>query len=129
MVRATRSKAAAPAFNLSFNEIVGYTPGQGRGDAQKGMYENAAGDVLVVFSKNPQFVKCETRKNGKRTNKTGFTRTGMAMVSTKTGSLRLVTCDEKPDGEKKWKKYEGSITLAGNPHVVNAPGGDEDDDE
>lgn len=107
---------------LSFNEIIGYVPGQGRGDAKKGMYEHVrTGNVLVVYSVNPQFVQIEARKNGRKTNKTGFTRTGMLMIDKKTGAARIVTCDDKPDGDKNWRPFPGSITLEGNPHVVPNP--------
>ena len=119
--------------NLSFNEIIGYVPGQGRGDAKKGMYKHVrTGNILVVYSVNPQFVEIETRKNGKKTNRTGFTRTGMLVVEKATGKLRLVTADRNPDGRKDWVEYTGSVTFAGNPHVVpDAPAAasDEYDDE
>lgn len=105
-------------FSLSFNEIIGYTPGSGRGDAKKGMYENAKGDVLVVYSVNPAIFDIPARANRKRTNRTGKTRIGMAIVDKSTGGLRLVSCDDRPDGEKKWRPFNGNITLAGNPHVV-----------
>lgn len=116
---------------LSFNEIIGYVPGQGRGDAKKGMYEQIrTGNVLVVYSVNPCFVDIEPRKNGKKTNKTGQTRIGMSMIDKKTGAMRLVTCDDKPDGEKLWRPFNGSITLQGNPHVVpQAPAAAEDEYE
>lgn len=100
---------------LSFNEIIGFTPGSGRGDAQKGTYENIEnGNVLVVYSVNPQLVDIQPRKNGKRTNRTGKTRTGMFMVGKATGVPRLVTCDDKPDGEKKWRPFNGTITIVGS---------------
>lgn len=120
-VRATRNVARNDGFNLSFNDLIAHAPGQpGRGDALKGMYENRNGNVLVIYSKNPQLVEIEARRNRKRTNRTGLTRTGMFMIG-KNGEARLVTCNRDEDGAKNWKKYEGSITLAGNPHVVDAP--------
>ena len=123
MVRATVGAAKVEEFPLSFNDIIAHTPGQaGRGDATKGMFEHRNGDILVVLSKNPQFVECEARRNGKRTTKTGFTRTGMFIVDKdKDGAARLVAADKTPDGKKDWKPYTGSITLEGNPHRVANP--------
>ncbi len=116
-VRATVSGAKAE-YPLSFNEIIGYVPGSGRGDAKKGHYQHKNGNILVVYSKNCQLVEIEPRRNGKRTNRTGLTRTGMFMVGKK-GEVRLVTCDRNPDGEKDWKVFDGSLTIAGNPHIVS----------
>ncbi len=133
-VKATFGGAANTEYPLSFNDIIGHTPGRpGRDDAKKGMYQHKGGNVLVVYSVNPQFVEIEPRKNGKRTNRTGLTRTGMCIIDKK-GKVRLVTANRDPDGAKEWKEYTGSITLAGNPHVVDPPEagtadeGDEDDD-
>lgn len=134
-VRATVVGAQDQSYPLSFDDILGRVPGRGRGDAKKGMYQNRAGSILVVHSVNPQFVTIERRQNGKRTNRTGFTRTGMFIVGAN-GKARLVTCTDAPDGQKNWRKFEGSITLAGNPHVVPNPsvdgaasaGGDFDDE-
>ena len=120
-VKATIGGAAVVEYPLSFNDIIAHVPGkEGRGDATKGMFQHKSGKVLIVYSVNPQFVEIEPRRNGRKTNRTGFTRTGMAIVDTK-GAMRLVTADKKPDGEKAWKVYTSSITLAGNPHVVDAP--------
>lgn len=120
--------------SLSFNEIIGFVPGQGRGDAKKGMYESVKnGDILVVYSVNPAIYDLPARKNRKKTNRTGKSRVGMAIVDKSTGALRLVTCDDQPDGEKKWRPFNGTISLSGNPHVVDpapVPAGDfEEDDE
>lgn len=135
-VRATVGGGQSEAFPLSFDDILGRVPGRGRGDAKKGMYQNRNGAILVVYSVNPQFVTIERRANGKRTNRTGFTRTGMFIVE-KSGKARLVTCTDAPDGNKNWKAFTESITLAGNPHVVPNPivgtaqaeGGFDDDEE
>lgn len=125
------------SYNLSFNDIINYVPGKGRGDAKKGMYQHRNGKVLVVFSVNPAFVDLETlprgkRANGKKTTRTEKTRIGMAMIGTD-GTMRPVTCDDNPDGDKNWREFTGSITLAGNPHVVDAPTAaeylDDEDDE
>lgn len=115
---------------LSFNEIIGYVPGQGRGDAKKGKYENVrTGNVLIVYSVNPAFIAIEPRKNGRKTNRTGFTRIGMCMIDKKTGDMRLVTCTDGPDGKKEWRPFNGTITI-GDGNAVPA-GGDQDyeDDE
>lgn len=127
-VRVQVGQAASVAYPLSFNEIIGFVAGRtpARQDAQPGMFQKENGDILVVFSKNPQLVSCEQRHNRKRTTKTGFTRTGMAMIDKSTGGLRLVTCDRGEDGKKQWRKYEGSITLQGNPHVVDSSEEDEE---
>jgi len=121
---------------LSFNEIIGYTPGQGRGDAKKNCYQNVNnGNILVVFGVNAQLVEYERRPSGKRTNRTGLTRAGMFVIEKKTGKLRPVTADRSPDGKKVWVPYSGSITIGGNPHVIQpgqnaqAAGSDEYDDE
>jgi len=132
-VRATVNGGATVTYPLSFNDIIGYKPGSGRGDALKGHYQNKSGNVLVVYSKNCQLVEIEPRQNRKKTNRTGLTRTGMFMVGKK-GEVRLVTCDRNPDGEKNWRKFEGSLTIAGNPHIipesqVSAGASEEDYDE
>lgn len=120
-VRATLSGAKAQDYPFSFNDIIAHTPGKkGRGDAKKGCYEHRNGKVLVVYSVNPQLVEIEKRANGKKTNRTGLTRTGMAIIG-KNGSLRMVTCNREADGAKDWREYKGSFTIAGNPHVVAGP--------
>lgn len=129
-----RIGAASDGFNLSFNEIISYTPGSRRGDAKKGMYENRKGDILVVFSKNPAFVNLRelpngTRANGKKTTRTECTRVGMLLIDKSTGQARPVVCNDKPDGAKNWKVYSGSITLEGNPHVVDADDEEAAEDE
>lgn len=135
-VRATIG-GGAQVGTLSFNDIIGHTPGRaGRTDAQKGMFQHIrTGNVLVVYSKNPQFVECAPRANGRRTTRTGFTRTGMFIISKRTGEARLVVANRDPDGAKEWVPFTGSITLQGNPHVVpdpvaagNAPTDDYDDE-
>lgn len=109
--RVTLSAPVRDDFNLSFNDIIAHTPGrEGRGDAKPGAYINRAGKVLVLLTVNPQLVPIEPRANGKKTNRTGLTRSGMFMVQ-KDGGMRQVTCDRSPDGEKKWKKYTGSLTI------------------
>lgn len=121
-VRAVIGGAAVQEFPLSFNDIIAHVPGQrGRGDAKKGMYEHKNGNILVVYTVNPQFVEIEARRNGKRTNKTGFTRTGMAIIEKASGKMRLVTADRDPDGKKEWREFKGDITLSGNPHRVDKP--------
>lgn len=120
-VRATVS-GGAKAYDLSFNDIIGLDGKGGRGDAKKGHYQHRNGNILVVYSKNPQLVTIEPRRrraNGTvpKTNRTGLTRTGMFMVG-KNGEVRLVTCDRNPDGEKNWRVFDGSLTIAGNPHIV-----------
>lgn len=112
-VRATLSAPTVrDDFSLSFNDIIGHTPGRtGRADAKPGKYVNRNGNVLVVYSKNPQLVDCEARANRKRTTKTGKTRTGMVMFDVKKGALRLVACDSGPDGVKNWKPYTGTINI------------------
>ncbi len=123
MVKATIGGGKAEGV-LRFNEIIGFTPGSGRGDAKKGMYENVQnGNVLVVYSVNPQLVDIQPRKNGKRTNRTGKTRTGMFMVGKTKGEARLVTCDDAPDGEKKWRPFNGAVTL-GTPTTGERDAGD-----
>jgi hypothetical protein len=120
-VRATVGVAAVDSFNLSFNEIIGHVPGrQGRDDARPGTYEDRNGKILIVFSKNPQLVEIEARRNGRKTNRTGLTRTGMAMIG-RDGAMRMVTCDRDPDGDKKWKVSNKTVTIGGNPHVVPNP--------
>lgn len=119
-VRATVGGGAG-GFNLSFNELIAHVSGQsGRGDAKKGMFQHRNGNILVIYSKNPQLVEIEARRNGRRTNRTGLTRTGMFLIGKK-GNARLVTCDRDADGAKDWKEFPGSITLAGNPHVIPTP--------
>lgn len=112
---------------ISFNDIIGHVPGRpGRDPAKKGMYQNVKnGNILVVFGTNPMFVEYEKLRNGKRGNRTGFTRAGMMLIEKATGAARPLTCDKNPDGAKNWRLYEGSIELAGNPHVVNRDDEDE----
>jgi hypothetical protein len=117
-VRATVGGQAG-GFDLSFNEIIGHVPGrEGRDDARPGTYEDRNGKLLVVYSKNPQLVEIEPRRNGRKTNRTGLTRTGMFMVG-RDGNVRLVTCDRQPDGEKNWRVSKKTITIGGNPHVIS----------
>lgn len=92
-------------YPLSFNDIKN----------KKGMYQHRNGKILIVYTNKSQFIRCDARQT-----RTGFTRTGMAMVDRKTGGLRLVVCDQTPDGDKNWKVFEDTVTLAGNPHVVPA---------
>lgn len=110
-IRGTRSTGAVvDSFNMSFNDITGYVPGKGRGDAKVGKYIHRNGKILVVFTKNPALVDIPARANGKKTNKTGKTRIGMGLLDS-AGDFRLVTCGDGADGVKNWKPYTGSITL------------------
>ncbi len=109
-LRASVSQQVTDGFTLSFNDIIGHTPGQtGRADAKKGKFVNRQGKVLVVYSVNPEKHKIAPRRNGKKTNKTQLTRIGMFMVSK--GVARLVTCDDQPDGAKNWKPYTGNVSV------------------
>lgn len=111
-------REAADPYTLSFNDIIGRTPGRrGRSNARKGMYEHRDGTVLVVFSVNPQFVELRANNDRVRGTRTGFTRVGMFAVGTD-GRARNVVCDKSRDGGRDWKPYAGSIELAGNPHEV-----------
>lgn len=109
-IRAHLSQQVADGFTLSFNDIIGHTPGrEGRSDAKKGKFVNRQGKVLVVYSVNPEKHTISLRSNRKKTNRTQLTRIGMFMVG-KSGA-RLVTCDNSPDGAKNWKPYAGTVTL------------------
>lgn len=109
-IRASLSQQVTDGFTLSFNDIIGHTPGRaGRSDAKKGKYVNRQGKVLIVFSVNPEKHTISLRVNRKKTNRTQLTRIGMAMVDKK--GLRLVTCDNSPDGDKNWKPYTGTVTV------------------
>lgn len=129
-VRAKIGGDKKPAGSLSFNDIIGHVPGRpGRDPAKKGHYRNVRnGNILVVFGVNPTLVELEALRNGKKGNKTGLTRSGMMMVDAKTGNCRPVTCDKKPDGEKIWELYTGTLEITGNPHLVNRDQDDEDAD-
>jgi hypothetical protein len=111
-LRASVSQTVSDGFNLSFNDIIGHVPGHaGRGDAKKGKFVNRSGHVLVVYSVNPEKHTIGARRNGRKTNRTQLTRIGMFMFCPKTRAIRLVTCDNKPDGAKQWKPYTGSVTI------------------
>lgn len=111
-LKASASVVAKDEYTLSFNDIINFVPGSGRGDANQGKYVHRNGrKVLIVFSKNPDPHDIKPNKTGKKTNRTGKTRIGMAMFDAKAGGLRLVTCGDGPDGTKNWKPYTGTISL------------------
>lgn len=103
-LRATIGGAHRDEYPLSFQDIVSRKN-------KKGMYQHRNGKVLVVFSNAPQLVGHRTR--------TGLTRTGMGIIG-RDGGLRVVVSNRAPDNARNWKEFPGTITLAGNPHVVGS---------
>lgn len=110
-LKAARSVAVArDEYTMSFNDIINYVPGKGRGDATPAKFIHRNGKILVNLTKNPGLVDIPQRANGKPTNKTGKTRIGMFLVQTD-GTARIVTCGDGADGVKNWKPYNGTVTL------------------
>lgn len=83
-------------YNLSFNDIK----------RVEGKYERSNGDVLIVGLGGTTFVKDDKVR-------TGYSRTGCLLFDASTGKLRKLDCDKSPDGEKRWRKFTGTLTIAG----------------
>jgi hypothetical protein len=105
-VTARVSGAQKVDFPLTFNQIIGYQPGDGRGRSRKGVYEHKSGKkLLVVFSRDVPLVDTDATTSG-------LTRSGMAMVDIESGVMRPVRCDRSEDGEPAWRKFAGTIELS-----------------